>query len=171
MKDKEEFHFFLSGFLSNFYPAPFVDSEGAGYSCSEQYYMAKKAIFFNDTLNHDLIMGEKNPKQQKKYGRSIKNFKDSVWMGGGSYSPAFSFMSKGCYYKFTQNTHLRDSLLNVIGTLVEANPHDSRWGIGRAINDSCIGDPSYWRGTNLLGKLLTNLRDNLIIEERKRRLF
>ena len=42
-------------------------------------------------------------------------------------------------------------------TFVEASPIDVNWGIGLSAAKACAGEK--WKGKNLLGKLLTKLRD------------
>jgi ribA/ribD-fused uncharacterized protein len=42
-------------------------------------------------------------------------------------------------------------------TFVEASPRDVNWGIGLSVSAAYEGKP--WKGKNLLGKLLTKLRD------------
>ena len=71
-------------------------------------------------------------------------------------------MKDGNRAKFTQNAELRALLLATRGTtLVEASPYDRIWGIGLAATDPRAHDPKTWRGQNLLGKILTELRDEL----------
>jgi ribA/ribD-fused uncharacterized protein len=46
-------------------------------------------------------------------------------------------------------------------TLVECSPKDIRWGIGWAITNPAAVDRSRWRGENLLGRALMDVRDEL----------
>ena len=41
------FFFGRQSFLSNFHPAPFEEN-GIRYSCSKQFYLYKKSMFFDD---------------------------------------------------------------------------------------------------------------------------
>lgn len=43
----------------------------------------------------------------------------------------------------------------------EANPKDSIWSCGLAANDPDIFDQSKWKGQNLLGKILMQIREEL----------
>jgi len=45
--------------------------------------------------------------------------------------------------------------------LVEASPADRVWGIGLAADDRRAGQPSQWRGLNLLGFALMEARERL----------
>eukprot|EP00978_Attheya_sp_CCMP212_P019855 scaffold56279_cov54-Attheya_sp.AAC.2 len=68
--------------------------------------------------------------------------------------------------KFSKNLHLRDALLNSSGLLVEASPSDTIWGIGlheKATTTRNIPKEK-WQGLNLLGKILTRVRDGIILE-------
>jgi hypothetical protein len=46
--------------------------------------------------------------------------------------------------------------------LVEASPYDRIWGIGLSADDPRASTPSTWQGRNLLGHILTKVRDRLI---------
>ena len=46
--------------------------------------------------------------------------------------------------------------------LVEASPYDKIWGIGMSSNNENIENPLLWRGLNLLGFALMEVRDELI---------
>ncbi len=42
--------------------------------------------------------------------------------------------------------------------IVEASPSDKVWGIGLSMTNKDINDPKKWKGKNLLGKCLMNVR-------------
>ena len=46
--------------------------------------------------------------------------------------------------------------------LVEASPRDRLWGIGLGASNPKAQNPAEWRGKNLLGKCLTEVRDKLM---------
>ena len=45
--------------------------------------------------------------------------------------------------------------------LVEASPYDRIWGIGMKAGDQGIETPMHWKGLNLLGYALMEVRDLL----------
>ena len=69
-------------------------------------------------------------------------------------------------FQFSQNPSLKKILFDTAGTtLAEASPVDRKWGIGLAADSSFANDRSTWRGENLLGQALTEVRDELMEEE------
>lgn len=72
-----------------------------------------------------------------------------------------SFLSK-----FSQNKKLKEQLLRTFPrTLVEASPMDRIWGIGLAKDDHRAWNKQTWRGQNLLGEVLTRVRNNIMEEQ------
>lgn len=49
--------------------------------------------------------------------------------------------------------------------LVEASPRDRIWGIGMGKANTDAENPMKWRGRNLLGFALTEVRDRLLERE------
>ena len=74
-------------------------------------------------------------------------------------------MVDAIYYKFVDiaNIHLKESLVatgNAI--LAEASPYDKIWGIGVSTQTTTyFQDVKNWKGENLLGKALMEVRDKL----------
>lgn len=69
------------------------------------------------------------------------------------------------YLQFAQNEYLLEKLLETEGTtLVEASPHDETWGIGLRESDPAAKNKHTWKGRNLLGYILTDVREQLAKE-------
>ena len=67
--------------------------------------------------------------------------------------------------KFEQNPELLLHLLETEGTtLVEASPYDAVWGIGLFESAPEAQNRDTWQGTNWLGEILTEVREELINE-------
>lgn len=49
---------------------------------------------------------------------------------------------------------------------MEASPFDTIWGIGLYDDDPRAWDESTWQGLNLLGYILTEVRDEILFEAR-----
>lgn len=145
--------FFWGGPCSQWAYSPFT-IDYRTFNTAEQWMMWNKAKMFNDTDAAHKIMVAKSPREQKKIGRQVKGFDDGKWM-----SRAFDIVVEGNRAKFTQNPEFRKYLENTRGkVLVEASPYDRRWGIGLKEGAKGIEDPSNWRGDNLLGKAITQVR-------------
>jgi hypothetical protein len=155
----ERFTFFFrpEAPFSQWYPARF-ELGGKLFSCAEQYMMYGKAILFGDAEIAAEILEAVAPRQHKALGRKVRNFSDAIWKANRE-----TIVTDGSRAKFTQNLELRQALLDTAGTeLVEASPFDRIWGIGLAATDQRAEHPAQWRGQNLLGKILTRVRDELL---------
>lgn len=143
---------------SNFYEPAEILVAGVKFNHSEGFFMALKAMTFGNSM---LMKGTVEyiarlaPGEAKKYGRTnIPNFDEQYWN-----KVREEKMYTAVYEKFRQNPWLKKELLSTGNKmLVEASPYDKVWGIGLAPDDHRALDPSQWRGDNLLGKVLNDVR-------------
>jgi ribA/ribD-fused uncharacterized protein len=148
--------FFWGSELSNWHPCNFKYKEHIFHN-SEQAFMWEKAMYFGDHETASMILACPTPSVAKKLGRKVKNFDKTVWLTAG-----YEAMLNVNYAKFDQNKGLKSSLLSTENkTIVEASPYDVIWGIGLHWEDDKVLDESQWRGMNLLGKVLMEVREIL----------
>lgn len=148
------------GCFSNWYRTWFV-IDSTPYISSEQYMMSQKALLFKDTEIMNEILHSTDQKTIKALGRKVRNFDPEVWDQHKSI-----IMHDGIYAKFTQNNDLKRILLSTgKQTIAEASPWDKIWGIGMYASNPDAKDPSKWKGQNLLGKALMQVRDEIQAEE------
>lgn len=141
--------------LSQWYPAPFVVA-GVRYATAEHWMMAAKARCF-DPAAVSAILTAPDPAAAKALGRAVRQFDAEVWQ-----RVRFEVVVQGNLAKFSQNPALRDFLLNTgEKILVEASPHDRIWGVGLDEHAPEAHDPARWRGLNLLGFALMQVRSQL----------
>ncbi|WMD18173.1 NADAR family protein [Achromobacter seleniivolatilans] len=142
--------------FSQWYGAPFeVDSQR--YPSAEHYMMAEKARLFGDETTRALVFKAPNPGAAKALGRQVLGFKENVWL-----AERYNIVVRANQAKFGQNPELRDFLAQTgKRVIVEASPVDRIWGIGMAQDDEHIANPNLWRGLNLLGFALMQVRDEL----------
>ena len=151
-----DYFFFYNGVFSQWWRCWF-DVDGLTYNCTEQYMMAEKARLFRDEDMEEKIMLAQHPSLQKKCGRKVANFDLDQWN-----RVAKDIVYKGNEAKFTQNPKLKKDLMKTgEALLVEASPTDVIWGIGIGLEDERRLDQANWRGTNWLGEVLTQLRNDL----------
>jgi hypothetical protein len=142
--------------LSQWWPSSFT-VEGDRYATAEHFMMAQKARLFCDRDVFARILAAPHPAEAKKLGRQVKGFDERAWR-----EHRFDVVVRGNLGKFSQSRRLGQFLLATDGdVLVEASPTDRVWGIGLAAGDPRSNRPELWRGLNLLGFALTEVRDRL----------
>ena len=135
---------------------PFSE-KGIIYKTAEHYMMAGKARLFNDTEFLQKIIDSNHPDEAKKLGRMVRNFDQKTWVENRQ-----KIVTNGNFLKFSQHEELKQFLKNTnTRILVEASPRDRIWGIGMSKNHENAYTPSLWRGQNLLGFCLMEVRDLL----------
>ena len=171
---KSKYHFFIGGPFSQWSQThysvtnktilsdiPQFVIDGVGYNCAEQYMMAEKARLFNDDLVLEQIMREGHPRDQKAWGRKVKDFDLERWN-----AVARDVVYRANLAKFTQNLGLRIAMMETDGQLlVEASPTDRIWGIGLDITEAEGTEPKDWHGTNWLGQVCTKVREDIKASE------
>ena len=133
------------------------EHENIIYPTAEHWMMAGKAKLFNDDASFTEIIKTASPKDVKAIGRKVKGFDNTTWL-----EKRESIVTNGNLLKFKQHPDLRNYL---DGTgdkiIVEASPYDKIWGIGMKAGDEGIENPNNWKGDNLLGYALMEVRDQL----------
>ncbi|RKD94082.1 NADAR family protein [Marinifilum flexuosum] len=143
--------------LSQWWSSEF-EIKGIKYFSAEHYMMAEKARLFNDQKNLERIINSKSPGQAKQFGREVTGFKEEIWIQN-----RFEIVKEGNLAKFDQNESLKEFLLSTKKRiLVEASPVDTIWGIGLAKDNEHIENPLKWKGLNLLGFALMEVREQLL---------
>lgn len=90
----------------------------------------------------------------KKIGRAVLNFNPKVWD-----EKRYGVMVDILKIKF-QNPTLKEILLRTGNLeLVEGSPYDAIWGVKLDWMSDEILDRNNWRGSNLLGKALMEVRE------------
>lgn len=130
------------GFLSNFYNCC-IEYEGKVYSSVENAFQASK------TLSEDerVIFTKYTPIEAKRLGRKVK-------LRGDWEEVKVLIMTELIFIKFSVK-ELSNMLLSVKEDIVENNTwHDNFWGV-------CTCPRCNERGANVLGIILSKVRDNL----------
>jgi ribA/ribD-fused uncharacterized protein len=144
-----------SSCLSQWYEASF-EVEGRRYPTAEHFMMAEKAALFHDEEIRALVFAAPNPGAAKALGRKVRGFDGAVWR-----QHRFAIVVGANHAKFAQNPPLQDFLIKTGSRiLVEASPVDPVWGTGLSKDDPAAADPNRWRGLNLLGFALMQVRAN-----------
>jgi len=146
--------------LSNFFIASFkVDTHT--YICVEQYMMAGKALLFKDEIKFKEIMSETNPANMKRLGKQVTGFDPAVWKRN-----KIRIVREGVLAKFSQHIALKNYLLSTgTNVLIEAAPYDAIWGVGCEAHNPNLIYPEKWPGSNLLGFILMDVRDEIASKE------
>ena len=133
----------------------YLEINGIQYHTTEQYMMASKARLFGDEDTLNEIMNATTPFEYKKLGRKVKGFEPSLWD-----EKKLDIVVEGNKAKFGQNPELKEFLLSTDDAiLVEASPYDTIWGIGMDKETALNSNVEDWKGENLLGCALMEVRD------------
>ena len=159
-------YFYQNTPLSNWWVSePAIPYDNHTFTSTESLFMYLKAKVFRDDVMAERIANA-HYDDAKKLGRLIQNFSDEVWERERENAMYIAIKAKLAVDEVFRDTLLSEEYKGKI--FVEASPTDKVWGIRRSISDAYQGKE--WRGLNLLGKLLTELRDETLglIEPKER---
>jgi len=165
MRVSDKYIYFWGEFPSNWYPARFVvedeDGKELEFFNTEQYFMYQKAkVFGDEDIAMRILLEGKDPRQAKSLGRKVRNYDDKVWS-----KVRYQIMVYANMHKYLQNKDLRDMILNKEFDgkhFCEASCYDTIWGVGMTEDNPLILDEKNWKGQNLLGKALDEVRNTLL---------
>jgi predicted NAD-dependent protein-ADP-ribosyltransferase YbiA (DUF1768 family) len=178
------FFWHTSSPFSQWHPSLFT-VKGRVFSSAEQFMMYCKAKLFQDeviaekilliNVNNSVVNEFVNTndgslvinsqlklkgwgvaqKEIKSLGRQIKNFSDQLWDRHKE-----NYVYRGSCEKYQQNPKLKEILIAAGNTfMVEASPYDKVWGIGMKKDHPNTKNPAKWQGLNLLGNILTKIKN------------
>ncbi|QHF50091.1 NADAR family protein [Pseudomonas sp. S49] len=143
--------------FSQWYEAEFV-VEGQRYPTAEHFMMAEKAALFDDQEIRAQVLLAPTPNAAKALGRKVRGFNDQRWL-----QHRYDIVVRANQAKFSQNPELNEYLMHTGSrVIVEASPVDDIWGIGLAQDHADVNDPNLWKGLNLLGFALMQVRDGRV---------
>lgn len=143
----------------NFY-APFK-VEGITYLTIQHWLMAQKAALFYDFIAMEKIIACKTAAHAKLLANQIRNVDEDVWLAN-----AYALVVKGNVHKFAQNSALKQKLLNTGNAIIVAiTSTDCIWGNGLKFEKNIALNPFKWKGANLQGYALMQVRDILLDEK------
>ena len=153
--EDEEYGCFSNWFLSSFTYA------GIRYVSSEQFMMYHKVLLFRKHGLAKQIMKTTDPAIAKDLARHpFPEFDHDLWG-----KVCYNIVKRGVGAKFRQNKAIQDILINTgYEVIAECSPSDRKWGIGIGIDDPNRLDACKWVGKNLLGRILMEIREELVQE-------
>ena len=145
-----------NGYLSNWYLSSF-DLDNMHFSSVEQYIMYRKCMLFGDETSAKAVLATEDVATQQATGRNASGYINAVWAGARQMVVYRALMAK-----FTQNDDLRQQLLDTGDAyLVECAGSDQVWACGIRLDDEKRFDASNWKGSNILGFALMEVREQL----------
>jgi ribA/ribD-fused uncharacterized protein len=119
--------------------------------------MYQKCVLFGDTASAKAVLATNDTEAQQTIGRHAKGYIGAVWAGRRQLVAV-----RGLLAKFSQNEDLKKKLLDTGDAwLVECAYSDTIWACGIRLNEDERFDVSKWRGQNILGFALMEVRSIL----------
>lgn len=150
--------YFWGGSLANYFDCPF-EWNNRKFLSSEQAYAYAKAVLF-DKSYIQTILDCPFAQVAENLGRQVPNFDEAIWS-----EKRYNVMLDILKAKFYSDDFLKDELLSTEGkVLVFANENDTVWGVGLGSYSNNILEEENWKGQNLLGKALMEIREEMTLK-------
>ena len=122
--------------------------------------MYKKAILFQDYQTAEKILSTDDVAEIKALGRIVQHFDEEIWR-----EKREKIVHKGVLQKFLQNPELAEKLLETGEQMIaECAVKDKIWGIGLSMGDEERFCVDKWKGQNLLGQILMQVRAEISVQ-------
>lgn len=164
-------YFYQDTPLSNWWTSPPILHDGLSFLSSEGVFMYEKAKGMGDeeyALKIHQADTDTSLTEKERFSKVKKLGKKYKWNEAIYIEKREEWMYTALTAKFRVDKAFRDVLMAEVYrglTFVEASPWDKIWGIkSRATQAILDNGESAWKGLNLLGKLLTRLRDEMMDE-------
>ncbi len=146
--------------FSNWYHTPFIYA-GRIYMSVEQFMLCHKALLFRKTGLAEKIRKMRIPAEVK----TIQGYPFSEWDSKVWEKISYNIVKRGVGAKFRKDARIQEELLSTGHELIAAcSPTDKKWGIGIGIDDPKKEDVSRWKGKNYLGRILMEVREEIMQE-------
>lgn len=164
-------YFYQDTPLSNWWTSPPMLHDGHSFLSSEGVFMYEKAKGMGDeeyALKIHQADTDTSLTEKERFSKVKKLGKKCKWNEAIYIEKREEWMYTALTAKFEVDKAFRDVLMaeEYRGlTFVEASPWDKIWGIKSKVTQSILDNgEAAWQGLNLLGKLLTRLRDEMMEE-------
>jgi ribA/ribD-fused uncharacterized protein len=141
--------------------------------CINQELHYAKAVLFGDDETAQLILDEKEDANAiKQLGRQVKNYDDAKWT-----EIRYDVARDAVHSKFANDEALKKILLSTKNKIILEASTDKAWGIGcvEFSTDATTGaknketgdwdvEPNEWKGENILGRCLMDVRKSIADE-------
>ena len=176
-KDCEKYGCFSNAFREKLGGHLGLRSGDGPFWCVNQELHYRKAMLFGDLEVANQILSEKEDALQiKMLGRKVKDYDDEKWT-----KVRYNVAREAVESKFRSDDELRKILLETEGKIVVEAATDKAWGIGfveysstnekgevkrgaKRLDNTWEVTPQQWKGMNLLGRCLMDVREKLLRE-------
>lgn len=141
--------------LSNFHPSKFT-IKGQLYTSAEQFLTYQKCLLFDAKDVAADILKTVDPTEMQRKSRKIVKFSIDRWT---EKSPTILY--EALCAKFTQNSDLKDALLDTDNTQLGESSRDPFSGTGLPLRHSKALDVTCWSGENRQGLTLMKVRQEI----------
>lgn len=157
MRDNGDILLFYGGKFSNFHKTDFIYNDNMFHNSESAFMYAKAKLFKDNEIADKILGGNQFPAKSKVLGRLVRGYCDVTWS-----DVRYDIMVNILLEKFTQDETCKQVLIDTDNLhIAEASKTDKIWGIGLGLYDDRAFDRSLWKGRNLLGESLMEVRSKI----------